>query len=112
MDERRRDRADQAIHEMMDASRESYRAVVEQAFAARESNERLTRSFFEDSLEVLQDHAELNRQTLRRISEQARRQREVLRDLSRESGDAYEGFVDSLAAYEREVRGTRGASDD
>jgi len=103
MDERQRDRAGDALEEMAAASRESYRAVVERAFAARESNERLTRTFFEEGLEVFQDHAELHRRTFARLAEQVRRQREAFRDLARESGDAYDGFLDSLSAYHREV---------
>lgn len=103
MDERRRDRTDEAMEEMMAASRESYRAVVDQAFAARESNERLARSFFEENIEAFQNHVELNRHTLSIIVEQAREQREALLELSRESGDAYDGFVDSLSAYQREI---------
>jgi pyrroloquinoline quinone (PQQ) biosynthesis protein C len=103
MDERQMDRAGDATREMVEATRESYRAVVERAFAMRESNQRLTRTFFEEGLEVLQDHAEMNRRALEELSRQAREQREALRELSLESLGAYDGFVDSLAAYHDEV---------
>lgn len=103
MDERHLDRAGDAAQEMAAATRESYRAVVERAFAMRESNQRLTRSFFEEGLEVLQDHAEMNRRTLEALSRQAREQGEALRELSRESLQAYDDFVDSLSSYHDEV---------
>lgn len=107
MDERHMDRAGDAAWEMVEATHESYRAVVERAFAMRESNQRLTRDFFEESLEILQDHAEMNRRTLETLARQAREQREALRDLSLESLDAYDGFVDSLSAYHDEVSAER-----
>jgi 2-oxoglutarate dehydrogenase complex dehydrogenase (E1) component-like enzyme len=107
MDERQQDRAGDAAREMAAATRDSYKAVVERAFAVRESNQRLTRTFFEEGLEVLHDHAEMNRRAMETLSRQAREQREALRELSRESLDAYDGFVDSLSAYHDEVSGGR-----
>lgn len=103
MDERNLDRAGNAARQMAELSRESYRAVVERAFAARESNERLTRNFFEDSLELLQDHAEINRRTLTRLADQAQERREILLELSRDSLGSYEEFVGSLAEFHDEV---------
>lgn len=107
MDERHLQRAGDAAEEMAEATRESYRAVVERAFAMRESNQRLTRSFFEEGLEVMQDHAEMNRRTLEALSRQAQEQREALRELSLQSLRSYDGFVDSLSAYHDEVAGDR-----
>lgn len=103
MDERNVDRAGNAAQQMAEVSRESYRAVVERAFAARESNERLTRSFFEESLELFQDHAELNRRTLNRLADQAQERREALLDLSRDSLGSYEEFVGSLSEFYDDV---------
>lgn len=107
MDERHLERSGDAAREMVEAASESYRAVVERAFAMRESNQRLTRSFFEEGLEVLQDHAEMNRRAMEALSRGAREQRDALRELSRESFGAYDGFVDSLSAYHDEVSGDR-----
>lgn len=103
MDERNLDRGSSAAQQMAEISRESYRAVVERAFAARESHERLTRSFFEDGLELLQDHAELNRRTLTRLADQAQERREILLDLSRDSLGSYEEFVGSLSEFHDDV---------
>lgn len=103
MDERNLDRAGNAAQQMAEVSRESYRAVVERAFAARESHERLTRNFFEESLELFHDHAELNRRTLTRLADQAQERREILLGISRDSLDSYEEFVGSLSEFYDDV---------
>jgi hypothetical protein len=84
-------------------TREGYRSAVDQAFEAQKSGMRLSRRFFENWVETLDDHAELNRRTLSSLQELVREQREVFRKLSRESVDAYDGFLDSLDTYQEEM---------
>ncbi len=103
MNEKDMDRFDEATGELAEAVRESYRAAVDRAFVARESNARLARDFFEDWIDTLQDQAELNRRTMQSLAEQAREQQEAFRQLSRESLNAYDGFLDSLFSYYKEV---------
>ncbi len=103
MDERYLERVGVAADRMAEINRESYRAVVERAFAMRESNERLTREFFEEGLELLQDQNEMNRGLLERVAAQAREQREVFWHVRRESYEAHDGFVGSLSGYYEEV---------
>jgi hypothetical protein len=83
--------------------REGYRTAVDQAFEAQKSGMRLSRRFFEDWVETLDDHAELNRRTFSNLQELVKEQREVFQELSRESGDAYDGFLDSLDVYQEEI---------
>jgi hypothetical protein len=103
MDERdlRRDR--EATERLDRLAREGYRTAVDQAFEAQKSGMRLSRRFFEDWVETLDDHAELNRRTLGSLQELVREQRDVFRELSRESVDAYDGFLDSLDTYQDEI---------
>ena len=103
MDEKDQERARDASEEMDRLSRESYRAAVDRAFEVQKSGMRLSRRFFENWLETLEDHAELNRRTMQGLTELVREQREVFREMSRESLEAYDGFVDSLASYTEEV---------
>ena len=84
-------------------TREGYKAAVDQAFEAQKSGMRLSRRFFENWVETLDDHAELNRRALDSLQQLAREQREVFRELSRESADAYDGFLDSLDAYQEDI---------
>ncbi len=103
MDEKGANRAGEAAEEIDKLARESYRAAVDRAFDVQKSGMRLSRRFFENWLETLEDHAEINRHTLRSLTELVREQREVFRETSRESLNAYDGFVDSLSSYYEEL---------
>ena len=103
MDEKDVNRAGEAAEEMDKLARESYRVAVDQAFDVQKSGMRLSRRFFENWIETLEDHAELNRHTVRSLTELVQEQREVFREMSRDSLDAYDGFVDSLSSYYEEV---------
>ena len=103
MDEKDARRAEDAAEELDRLTRESYKAAVDRAFEAQKSGIRLSRRFFENWVETLEDHAELNRRTMQGLTELVREQREVFQQLSRESLDAYDGFVDSLSSYHDEV---------
>ena len=103
MDEKGENRARDAAEELSKVASESYKQAVDRAFEAQKSNMRLSRRFFENWIETLGDHAELNRRTMEDLTGLVREQREVYRVLSSESLDAYDGFVDSLSAYHEEV---------
>lgn len=103
MDEKDINWVNEATEELAEAARESYKAAVDRAFAAREGNMRLARGFFEDWVDTLQDQAELNHRTLQTLAELAREQREVFRELSLRSVNAYDGFLDSLFSYYQDV---------
>jgi hypothetical protein len=103
MDERELRRNQEAAERLDRLAHQGYRTAVDQAFEAQKSGMRLSRRFFEDWVETLDDHAELNRRTLGSLQELVREQREVFRELSRESVDAYDGFLDSLDTYQEEI---------
>ena len=84
-------------------TREGYKTAVDQAFEAQKSGMRLSRRFFENWVETLDDQAELNRRALGSLQQLVREQNEIFRELSRESVDAYDGFLDSLGAYEEDI---------
>ncbi len=103
MDEKGANRAGEAAEEIDKLARESYRAAVDRAFDVQKSGMRLSRRFFENWLETLEDHAEINRHALRSLTELVHEQREVFQEMSRESFHAYDGFVDSLSSYYEEL---------
>ena len=103
MDERDVRRDHEASERLDRLTREGYKAAVDRAFEAQKSGMRLSRRFFEDWVETLDDHADLNRRTLVSLQQLVREQRDVFRELSRESVDAYDGFLDSLDAYQEEI---------
>ena len=103
MDERDERRNRETAKRMDRITREGYRTAVDQAFEAQKSGMRLSRRFFENWVETIDDHAELNRRTFANMQELVREQREVFRELSMESVDAYDGFLESLDVYQQEI---------
>jgi hypothetical protein len=100
VDERDARRNREASERLDRLTREGYKTAVDQAF---EAQMRLSRRFFENWVETLDDQAELNRRALGSLQQLVREQSEVFRVLSRESVDAYDGFLDSLDAYEEDI---------
>src|SRR5215216_2737166 len=110
MDEKDQEQARDATEEMDRLARESYRAAVDRAFDVQKSGMRLSSRFFETWVESLEGHAELNRRTMRGLTELVREQREVLEALSQESLDAYDAFVESLSSYQNQLESDEGGS--
>lgn len=103
MDERDVRRNREASEQLDRLTREGYKTAVDQAFEAQKSSMRLSRRFFENWVEALDDQAEINRRTLGSLRELVREQSDVFRELSRESVDAYDGFLDSLDTYQDDL---------
>jgi hypothetical protein len=103
VDERDARRNREASERLDRLTREGYKTAVDQAFEAQKSGMRLSRRFFENWVETLDDQAELNRRTLGSLQQLVREQSEVFRELSRESVNAYDGFLNSLDAYEQDI---------
>jgi hypothetical protein len=103
VDERDARRNREASERLDRLTREGYKTAVDQAFEAQKSGMRLSRRFFENWVETLDDQAELNRRALGSLQQLVREQNEIFRELSRESVDAYDGFLDSLGAYEEYI---------
>jgi hypothetical protein len=103
VDERDLRRNREASEQLDRLTREGYRTAVDQAFEAQKSSMRLSRRFFENWVETLDGQAELNRRTLDSLQQLVREQREVFRELSRESVDAYDAFLDSLDTYQEDL---------
>ena len=103
MDEREARRNREASERLNRLTREGYKTAVDQAFEAQKSSMRLSRRFFENWVETLDDQTELNRRALGSLQQLVREQSEVFRELSRESVDAYDGFLISLNSYEKDI---------
>ena len=87
------------------AARKSYRAAVDHAFELQKDGMKLSRAFFQNWVETLEEGAEINRRALEDLQRLAAEQRQVFYGLSRESLDAYDGFLDSLKVYDVELTG-------
>lgn len=101
------DKVNEAVERLTEAMWGPYEAAVENAATVRETNTQMARRLFESNIELLKAQtemqAEINRNTLQGLAEQARKHREALLRLSHESLDAYDGFLGSLSSYHEEV---------
>ena len=82
---------------------DSYREILEGTLAARERNVELTLNVFESGMESLEARAEMNRRAVRELARRMREQREVYWAISRDSTEAYDGFLGSLSDYYKGV---------
>ncbi len=89
------------------AARENYRAAVDHAFDLQKDGMKISRAFFQNWVQTLEEGAEINRRALEDLQRMAAEQRQVFYGLSRESLDAYDGFLDSLSHYDQEISGDR-----
>ena len=96
MDERDARRNREASERLNRLTREGYKTAVDQAFEAQKSGMRLSRRFFENWVETLDDQAELNRRAIGSLQQLVREQSEIFREMSRESVDAYEEDISNL----------------
>jgi uncharacterized membrane-anchored protein YjiN (DUF445 family) len=107
MFEKDADKVNEAVERLTEAMWGSYEAAVENTTSMQETNTRMVKSLFESNIELLRAQAEIqaeiNQHTLQSLAEQARKHREAFLGLSRESLNAYDGFLDSLSSYYEEV---------
>ena len=101
------DKVNEAVERLTEAAWGSYEAAVENTTAMHETNTRIACSLFQSNIELLKAQAEIqaevNRHNLQSLAEQARKHREALLGVSRESLNAYDGFLGSLSSYYEEV---------
>ena len=102
------ERQREAVRRMDTAARESYRAAVDHAFELQKDGMKISRAFFQNWVETLEEGAEINRRALEDLQRLAAERREIFYNLSRESLDAYDGFLGSLALYDEELSGDLG----
>ena len=98
-----RERQSEAARVLDAAARESYRAAVDHAFELQKDGMKVSRAFFQNWVETLEEGARINRRALEDLQRVAAEQRRLFYGLSRESLDAYDGFVDSLKLYDERL---------
>jgi hypothetical protein len=98
-------RANRAMSELAEVTRETCRALADGAFAIQQQNAKLALSWVEHSVEALRDQAEANRETMQVLVQQSEKQQEALQTLAGESVRAGVDFLFSLLSpYRQEPR--------
>src|SRR5918992_1513546 len=98
-DQQSQQRINQAADQFTDALVHSYKTVAERGVSAQEQGTQLTEVFFNQTINNLHAQAEQNRQAAQQLADQQQRQAEAAQTLTRESVDAYMGFMDSMFSW-------------
>ena len=92
-DQQSQQRVNEAAEQFTDALVQSYKAVAERGASSQEQSAQLTEAFFNQTINNLRAQAEENRQASGQLAEQQQRQADAAQTLTRESVDAYMGFL-------------------
>jgi len=99
MDRQSQQRINEAAEQFTDALVESYKVVAERGAAAQEQGAQLTENFFNRVIDNLRTQVEENRQATQRLADQQQRQADAAQTLTRESVEAYMGFLNSAFSF-------------
>jgi predicted RNase H-like HicB family nuclease len=96
---------EEALHEVLVAMELHLDTLRELDRPVPESGGRtLSKKFFENWVEVLEGHAELNRRTLSNLTELVEAQKRVLLESPQDATDAYMDFINSMIEEHRSER--------
>jgi hypothetical protein len=98
-DQQSQQKINEAAEQFTDALVQSYKAVADSGVSAQERSTQLTEVFFNQTINNLHAQAEQNRQAAQQLADQQQRQAEAAQTLTRESVDAYMGFMDSMFSW-------------
>jgi hypothetical protein len=98
MDEQQQ-RITQAAQQFTDALVEGFRTTAQRGVNAQEQNAQLTQEFFYRVIEHLRTQAVDTRQMGQQLADQQQRASEAGQQLTRESVEAYTGFVNSMFSF-------------
>lgn len=93
------EKANKATKQIAEASRDSYKTVVDHTVALQERNVKFWQGTFEDGTREIRQQAESNRAVVGELVERAEKQREAFQALVEESVGAYMDFVSAPLAY-------------
>jgi hypothetical protein len=105
------DKVNKGVDKLTEMVQNSYRTAMENTTAVQESSTQLAQNLFKSNIEALrvqfeiqaEIQANVQRHALESVAEQIRKNRETFLGLSRGSLNAYDGFLDSLSSYYKEV---------
>jgi hypothetical protein len=98
-DQQSQQRINEAAEQFTDALVESYKVVAERGVSAQERGAQVTEVFFNQTINNLRAQADENRQATQQLADQQQRQADAAQTLTRESVDAYMGFMDSMFSW-------------
>lgn len=92
-------KANEAVEKMAQASRNSYKTVLDHTVALQERNTKLWQEMYEVGTREVRRQAESNRELVQEMVERAEGQRDAFQALVEESVDAYMGLAYAPLSY-------------
>jgi hypothetical protein len=85
--------------ELVQKQQEAWQVMTESVVAAQERNMKFAQGVFENSLQVLQSHAESTRGLMQTLIDEARTRQDAYRTLVQASVEAYRSFLSAPVSY-------------
>ncbi len=96
----------QAAEQLTDSTQQAFRALADRTVALQESNLSLTKNFYQNWIEQVNNQAQSTREAVQNLRDQGQRQREAVETLSQEATNTYSKFLNSGLSFYQNVLGT------
>ena len=97
-----RKKAEGAVEEFAQTTRDSYERVLDHTVAMQERNVRFAQEVVDSSIKELREQAESNRAVVRELIERAEKQRDAFQTVFEESLDAYMNLAFAPLSFYKE----------
>jgi hypothetical protein len=99
MDQQQTQNINQAAKQLTDSTQQVFRVLADRTVALQESNLSLTKNFYQNWIEQVNNQAQGTREAVQNLRDQGQRQREAVETLSQEATNAYSGFLNSGLSF-------------
>src|SRR5215204_4193572 len=99
MDQQQTQNINQAAEQLTDSTQQAFRALADSTVALQESNLSLTKNFYQNWIEQVNNQAHSTREVVQNLRDQGQRQREAVETLSQEATNTYSKFLNSALSF-------------
>jgi hypothetical protein len=99
MDQQQTQNINQAAEQLTDSTQQAFRALAGSTVALQESNLSLTKNFYQNWIEQVNNQTQSTREAVQNLRDQGQRQREAAETLSQEATNAYSEFLNSALSF-------------
>src|SRR5215204_1090502 len=99
MDQQQTQNINQAAEQLTDSTQQAFRALADSTVALQESNLSLTKNFYQNWIEQVNNQAQSTREAVQNLRDQGQRQREAVETLSQEATNTYSKFLNSALSF-------------
>ena len=99
MDQQQTQNINQAAEQLTASTQQAFRALAGRTVALQESNLSLTKNFYQNWIEQVNNQTQSTREAVQNLRDQGQRQREAAETLSQEATNAYSEFLNSALSF-------------